>query len=163
LVNYSNNGYGYATGTDCFLKRDFGKLSGWFSYSYLIARRKTGNFVEPSSPDFDITHNLTLVAKYMFTDNFNVGCTYRYATGKPYTPSVVGYNTQRVPDYQRFDLSLFYLHNFYKGNLTVFYLMVSNLFNRINIFDYMYSADYSTRTPIKGDGRSFYFGVSIDL
>jgi len=163
LANYSNNGYGYATGTDCFLKRDFGKLNGWFSYSYLIARRKAGNFVELSSPDFNIPHNLTLVAKYMFTDNFNVGCTYRYATGKPYTPSVAEYNTQRVPDYQRFDVSLFYLHNFYKGNLTVFYLMVSNLFNRINIFDYVYSADYSTRTPIKGDGRSIYFGVSIDL
>jgi vitamin B12 transporter len=162
IVNYTNGGYGYASGFDLFLKRDYGILSGWLSYSYLHARRKSGEFLELTPPDFDITHNLTVASKLWLGQRMNVSTTYRYATGKPYTPAPSLFNSERIPDYHRADLSLSLLHSLFPGNLTVFFVSVSNIFDRKNIFDYYYSPDYSTRTEVSSTmGRMLYFGFSI--
>jgi len=162
--NYVNEGYGYAKGIDVFVKRSLGRLSGWVSYSYLKARRKWMDYPRMVSPYFDITHNFTAVLKLSVLRGFEVGLSYRYATGKPYTPAPGQYNVARVPDYQKLDLSLSCLYSFFEGNLTVFYLAVSNLLNRVNIFDYRYSSDYSGREPVKSSfGRSVYFGVSFAM
>lgn len=162
--NYTNDGYGYAKGVDLFVKLSFKSASGWLSYSYLKARRKWKEFPDLRPPYFDITHNLTLVAKYDLTSHLNLGATYRFATGKPYTPAPGQHNSERVPDYQRLDMSLSYLCSFFEGNFTVFYLSVSNLLGRVNIFDYRYSPDYSQREPVKSSfGRSVYFGVSLSI
>jgi len=164
VKNYTNDGYGYAEGIDLFVKRSFSRLSGWISYSYLKARRKWFEYKRLTPPYFDITHNFTATVKYSFSPRFGLGLSYRHATGKPYTPAPEQYNTARVPDYEKLDLSLSYLHQFFEGNLTVFYLAVSNLLNRVNIFDYRYSPDYSKREPVKSSfGRSVYFGVSFSF
>jgi len=162
-LNYTNRGYGYAKGLDLFLKRNIGKLNNRFSYSYLVARRKSGNFIKLTPPDFDITHNITLVSSYQIFDWLAVQTAYRFATGKPYTANPDQYNTKRVPHYERIDLNLEYLHSFYEGNFTVFYIAISNLFNRINCFDYEYSKDYLRRKPVEGMKRTIYFGLSIKI
>ncbi len=162
--NYTNDGYGYAKGIDLFVKRSFKSASGWLSYSYLKSRRRWRDFPDLRPPYFDIPHNLTLVAKHDLTSHLNLGATYRFATGKPYTPAPGQYNTKRVPDYQRLDMSLSYLCSLFEGNFTVLYLSVSNLLRRVNIFDYRYSSDYSQREPVKSSfGRSVYLGVSLSI
>ncbi|MFQ6093063.1 MAG: TonB-dependent receptor domain-containing protein [bacterium] len=164
VLNFTNNGYGYAYGVDLFLKGSRSHWDGWMSYSYLSARRKEFEFTELASPDFDITHNLTLVAKRELSSRVNLAFTYRYATGKPYTPAPDAFNTQRGPDYERLDFMISYLHSFYPNNLTVFYGAVSNVFDRHNIYDYYYSPDFSQRTERRSVfGRSVYFGVSVSF
>lgn len=164
VKNYINDGYGYAEGIDLFVKRSLGWLSGWISYSYLRARRKWFEYKQLTPPYFDITHNFTATVRYCLSPRLSLGLSYRHASGKPYTPAPGRYNTARVPDYEKLDLSLSYLHQFFEGNLTVFYLAVSNLLNRVNIFDYRYSPDYSKREPVKSSfGRLVYFGVSFSF
>jgi vitamin B12 transporter len=117
-----------------------------------------------TSPYFDITNNLTLVLNASLTKNFSAGISFRYATGKPYTPAREQYHQARVPAYEKLDLSLSYLYSFFENNMTVFYLGISNLDGRINIFDYRYSLNYQRRDAVESSfGRSVYFGVSFNM
>ncbi len=163
-INYRNEGYGYAYGFDIFVKRNFQKLSGWISYSYLVARRKWFEYTQLTSPDFDITHNLSVVAKYGFSPRFNLGLLYRFATGKPYTAASGEYNKCRVPDYHKLDVNFSYLHYFVKGKPSVLYFSISNVLNRNNIFDYRYSEDYTQRQAVTSSmNRTIYFGISLSF
>jgi len=164
LLNYINEGHGYSTGIDLFAKNSYGPISGWLSYSWLKARRKWMDLPVLASPYFDITHNLTIVFNANLPKNIAVGFSYRYATGKPYTPKPEKYHNARVPEYQKLDLSLSYLYKFFENNMTVFYLGISNMLGRINIFDYRYSPDYQRRDAVESSfGRSVYFGVSFNM
>lgn len=162
--NYVNDGHGYAKGVDLFVKNTYGRVSGWLAYSWLEARRQWLDLPVLGSPYFDITHNLTMVLNVNLPKNFTVGCSFRHATGKPYTPGPERYHEARVPTYQKVDVSLTYLHSFFDNNMTVFYVAVSNLLGRINIFDYRYSSDYERRDAVESSfGRSVYFGVSFSM
>lgn len=161
VLNYSNKGYGFAKGYDLFLKHSFGLIQGRISYSFLTARRYWMDAPESVSPDFDITHNLNVVLQANVSDDFKLGLAYRFATGKPYTSKASLYNDSRVPDYQKLDLNVSYLHTFFENNLTIFYIGISNLLGRDNIFDYYYSPDYQERYAVKSAMlRSVYFGIS---
>jgi vitamin B12 transporter len=163
-LNYVNKGHGYSTGIDVFAKNSYGQISGWISYSWLKARRKWMDSPVLTSPYFDITHNLTLVLNANLPKNFSAGISFRYATGKPYTPALEKYHQARVPVYEKLDLTLSYLYSFFENNVTVFYLAISNLDGRINIFDYRYSPDYQRRDAVESSfGRSVYFGVSFNM
>jgi hypothetical protein len=162
-LNYTNDGYGYATGVDIFLKNSFGPASGWISYSWLLARREWHDIPVLASPYFDIPHNFSAVINVDLPHNFALGMGFRYATGRPYTPDFGRYNEARVPSYQKLDLNLTYIHHFVETDMAVFYLSVSNLLDRINIFDYRYSEDFTRRDPVESAfGRSWYFGIQIN-
>ena len=163
-LNYVNRGHGYSRGIDVFAKNSWGPISGWISYSWLQARRKWMDLSVLASPYFDISHNFTLVLNADLPKNFAAGISFRYATGKPYTPAPEQYHRARVPDYQKLDFSLSYLYSFFDNNMTVFYLGLSNVLGRINIFDYRYSPDYQRRDAVESSfGRSVYFGVSFNM
>jgi len=163
-LNYVNHGHGYSIGIDLFAKNSFGPISGWISYSWLKAQRKWMDLPVLASPYFDITHNLTMVLNASLPKNFSAGFSFRYATGKPYTPAPGKYHKARVPAYRKLDFSLSYLYSFFENNMTVFYLGISNLDGRINIFDYRYSPDYQRRDAVESSfGRSVYFGISFNM
>jgi len=163
-VNYTNDGHGYASGIDLFAKHRMGRFSAWASYSYLHTRRKWMDLRELASPYFDITHNATGVITVDLPRNLSAGCSFRYASGKPYTPGPGMYNTERVPPYAKADITLSWIHSFLGSDMTIVYAAVSNALNRINIFDYKYSADFSRRAPVKSSfGRSFYFGFQVNI
>jgi len=164
VLNYTNNGYGFAKGVDIFLKNRIGHVSGWISYSFLKARRKWMDLPVLSSPYFDITNNLTAVITADLPHNLSAGMSFRYATGKPYTPGPELYNTERVPPYEKIDINLSWIHSFFGNDMTVIYAAVSNLLGRINIFDYKYSAGFQRRAAVKSSfSRSFYFGFQINI
>ncbi len=163
-INYTNKGYGSAKGIDIFIKNRLGPISGWISYSWLRARRKWMDIPVMAPPYFDITHNLTSVLSVDLFSNLSFGTSLRYATGKPYTPAKGEYNTARVPDYIKLDITLSYLCTIFRSNMTVFYVAVSNLLGRINIFDYRYSDDYKRREAVESSfARSVYFGFSTNI
>jgi vitamin B12 transporter len=173
-------GIGSSRGADVFLKGGYpGVINGRISYSYVDAKRTdplTG--VEARAP-FDVTNSLTLVLDKSFGVGWSASGALRYATGKPYTP-VVGASfdqsrnvwvpaysapfSERLPPLQRVDLSLSRFMRLSPQTFLVLFASVNNLFDRVNIFDYRYSADYSQRIPIRSlFNRSFYVGGSISF
>ena len=177
-----------ASGLDLFLKRgDFlsTRFSGWMAYSLLRSRRlqvrhigSEIHYEEAPSP-YDITHNLTLVAKMRLIDDLSGGLTVKYATGRPITPIVgaipvanQGYylpiegrvGSERLPSFRQVDGQLSYLLPFGANHQAIFYLAINNLLNRANVLDYDYSIDYSQRQPRTTTfSRSIYFGATVTL
>ncbi len=179
-TNYSNNGYGYARGIDLMYKASFTNgFSGWISYGFIDTKRKWLDYPSLLPSDYDVTHNLALVLKYNFSQDFQAGINYKYATGKPFTP-VTGAelqkvqdvyeplyglkNSSRLPDYQRLDLRLTYLTNLF-NNFTVFYIEALNVLNISNIFDYSYNYNYSRKAAVKSyfGRRTVVFGAQMNL
>lgn len=185
---YESAGEGLARGVDVFLK--YGgflqtRVNGWISYSYLTSNRTqlrfspSGAVFEKGPSPFDISHNLTLVAKARVIGFWSTGFTFRHATGRPITPITgallieeQGYylpiegpvGSERLPAFQRLDMNLSYYLPFGRGHNATFYFAVSNLLNRSNVLDYNYTADYSERTERRSNYKRFvYFGVSVNL
>ncbi len=162
--NYSNQGHGYAWGVDCFVKQSMGPVSGRVAYSFLKSRRYWMDAPKMAPPYFDVPHNLTWVMTMDLPGRFSFGTSYRFAIGKPYSPGPDAYHTARVPDYQKWDMSVSRIHSFTGTDMTILYLAVSNLAGRRNIFDYRYSSDYKRRDPVESAfGRSIYFGVQVNF
>lgn len=184
----ANRGNGQASGLDVFVK--YGgflktRVHGWASYSFLhsrrlLARDVAGSYLYEKAPsDFDITHNLTIVAKFQITAPLSFGCTYRYATGRPitpiaeaikdpvfdyYTPIEGSVNSERLPSFHRLDANLSFYYPYGRDNFAVFYLSVANVLNRDNILGYDYSANYSNRTPRSTNYLRFiYFGITTSI
>jgi len=184
----ANHGNGEASGLDVFVK--YGRFlktraHGWASYSFLhsrrlLARDLAGKYLYEKAPsDFDVTHNLTIVAKLQITAPLSFGCTYRYATGRPITPIVDAIkdpaynfytpiegrvNAERLPSFQRLDANLSFYYPYGRNNFAVFYLSVANVLNRENILGYEYSADYQSRTPRATNYLRFiYFGITTTI
>ena len=163
-LRYTNEGHGYARGIDTFFKDKYGRWTGWIAYSWLQARRRWMDLPVLASPYFDITHNVIAVLNVDLPMRFSVGFSCRYATGRPYTPGPERYHEARVPDYLKVDIQMTYLHSFFDSNTTVFYIAVSNVLGRINIFDYRYSSDWQRRDAVESSfGRTVYFGFSFNM
>ncbi|HMQ06577.1 MAG TPA: TonB-dependent receptor [Saprospiraceae bacterium] len=116
-------GKGRAFGTEWFLKRNSGTLTGWISYT--LAR--TERLVEGINNDswypsrFDQTHNFGLTLFYEINKRMTLSSNFVYITGTPVTFATSrfeqqGYiiphnefndrNNVRIPDYHRLDFSL---------------------------------------------------------
>lgn len=114
-------GKGRAYGAEFLARKNFGKLSGWISYTYSRSKRtvKDINFGEEYVSPYDRPHNVSIVLNYELTKRFDVSATWVYNTGQPvtypygkYTVDGVTYsiyngerNKSRYPDYHRLDLS----------------------------------------------------------
>lgn len=186
--NVDNIGRGRARGVDVFAQ--YGaflrtRFNGWMAYSFLQSRRVQARYRgedlthEQGPSPFDITHNLSVVGKLRVVGFLSVGLSLRYATGRPVTPIVeavevegAGYylpvegpvGSERLPDFVKLDAQASYFLPFREGSSIVFYLALSNVFDRANVIDYDYSADYTERTERTTNfRRSVYFGVTITL
>ncbi|MGE5499757.1 MAG: hypothetical protein ACM3Q2_16925, partial [Syntrophothermus sp.] len=172
LINYDNSGYGFANGLDVIFKGTLPlDINGWISYGYINTKRFWLDYKELTSSSFDITHSFTIVAKYNISNNFQLGLTAKYATGRPFTPVISSVyhkqwgvfepvygpaNSKRFPDYRRVDLRLTYLDQVAGGMRLVAYLEGLNILNLKNIHGYTYSGDYSQQKEIKS-----YFGYRM--
>jgi hypothetical protein len=181
LLNYNNNGYGFAQGIDFMIKGDlFGLIDGWISYGFINTKRKWMDFEELSSSSFDITHNLTVIAKYNITQSFQIGINYKYATGRPFTPVINSNyisdldifepvygndNSDRHPTYQRLDIRLTYLTQLFDNYFTVLYVEGLNILDINNIFGYSYNRDYSQRSSVDSyfGRRTIVFGFQVRI
>jgi hypothetical protein len=126
-----------------------------------VSRRNWEDYPYLAPPDFDITHNLTLILNVSPVPVFGIGAKYMYATGKPFTPIGEEFHSDRLPSYWTLDLSASYLHSFFTGNLTVFYFSVNNVTNRNNILEYR---NGDKNSPVESSyGRLYYFGMSFQI
>ena len=114
-------GKGRAYGAEFLARKNYGKFSGWISYTYSRSKRtvKDINFGEEYVSPYDRPHNVSIVLNYEISKRFDVSATWVYNTGQPvtypygkYTVDGVTYsiyngerNKGRYPDYHRLDLS----------------------------------------------------------
>ena len=114
-------GKGRSYGAEFIVRKNYGKLTGWVSYTYSRSFRtvKGINHDEEYRSPFDRPHCISIVVNYEFNDRFNMSANWIYNTGQPVTypygkftdhgstyAIYNGYRNQsRYPDYHRLDLS----------------------------------------------------------
>ena len=181
ILNYDNNGYGFASGVDAIIKGALPfDVNGWLSYGFINTKRKWMDYEKLTNSDFNINHNFTMVAKYNFSSMWQIGINYKYATGRPFTP-IIGSeyrevrkiyepiygldNSDRYKDYQRLDFRITHLNQLFNKYFIVFYLEALNVLNFNNSFGYAYNSDYSEKKVVKSyfGRRTIVVGAQINL
>jgi len=181
ITNYDNGGYGYAKGIDFIFKtNNFFGIEGWFSYGIMDSKRFWMDYDEFTNSSYNITHNLTIVAKYSLTDSWQIGVNCKLASGRPYTP-VIGSiyhadtkvyepvygptNSEKYQPYKRIDLRILHIFRLFNKYTSVFYIEGLNIFNFRNLFGYTYSKDYSSKKEVESyfGRRMLVLGMSVNL
>jgi hypothetical protein len=123
LKNDLVTGTGSAYGLELMLKKDYGKLKGWLSYTLSWANRKFDaiNNGNPYFAKYDRRHNLALVGTYKINDKWTAGATQIISSGNRFTlptswyfinnapiKEYSNYNNAQIPSYIRTDVSVNY-------------------------------------------------------
>ncbi|MDN3670283.1 TonB-dependent receptor [Echinicola jeungdonensis] len=112
-------GKGWSYGTEFYLKKNKGPLTGWVSYTWSRSKRKFDGVdrgeIYPAS--WDRPHDLSLVGIYKLSKKLTLSGTFVYRTGDAVTFPIGKYqvdgevinrygkrNNDRLPDYHRLDL-----------------------------------------------------------
>jgi hypothetical protein len=149
-------GDGYAYGLEFLIRKNFGKTTGWLSYTYSRTWRKIEGISDDNwyNPRFDRPHDITLVLNHEFSKRWSANMTFVYTTGQAVTFPIGSYevdtqrlplygsqrNADRFPDYHRMDASVTW-RNTDKGrkwrgswNFSIY-----NLYGRKNPFAYQFT------------------------
>lgn len=157
-------GIGRAYGAEFLVRKTKGRLTGWVSYTYA----RTFIRVDGEFPDeiinfgvyypanVDKPHDVTLVGTYKFSRRFSLASTFTYSTGRPITYPVGQYqlgtatllnysrrNQFRVPDYMRWDVSVFFEGNHRKNKLlhSSWAFAVYNVLGRNNVYSIFFVSE----------------------
>ena len=175
----NNAGVGFVRGFELFLKRDPARetrLFGWVSYSYSDTQEK-----EPLEDyyyrDFDQRHTMNIVVRVRPFGRWHIDSRFSYGSGFPWTPVMLdpeGYprfdkdgvvwgekNSERYPEYSRWDLRLSWNHRFFGRLPFEFYIEIINLQGRKNVYNYYWSNDYRTRYVSYMLPRMPFFGIKF--
>jgi len=150
-------GKGRAYGAEFIVRKNYGKLTGWVSYTYSRAFRtvKGISHDEEYISPYDRPHNISIVVNYAFTDRFDVSATWVYNTGQPvtlpygkYTVDGVTYsiyngyrNKSRYPDYHRLDLAANLKCKPHKRWQSEWNFSIYNAYARHNTWAIMFSSE----------------------
>lgn len=168
-------GKGTSYGAEFFLKKNYGKLSGWIGYTISKTDRIFKDINEGKSfpATYDRRHDLSVVANYEINNKLEAGAVFVYGTGNTYTPIRSLYfieqslnveygqrNSARLSPYHRIDFSLTYTpkENTEKRFKSSWTASVYNAYNRRNTF-----FTYTTLTTDlnAGTAQAEAFKVSI--
>lgn len=129
------SGDGRAWGSEVFVKKNYGKWSGWMSYTYSRTQLRINddnpelriNRGEWFPTNFDRPHNLSLVSKLKVGKESTFDANFTYQSGRPTNAIVSAYqigvqpvphfserNQFRIPDYIRLDIALTAADNIWK-------------------------------------------------
>lgn len=149
-------GRGYAYGAEFLLRKNSGKTSGWFSYTYSRTWRVIEGISEnlPFNPRFDRPHDLALVLNHQFDKRWSAALTFIYTTGQAVTFPIGTYevdnqrlplygprrNEDRFPDYHRMDAAVTWKNRDqgkkWRGSWN---FSIYNLYGRKNPFSFQFT------------------------
>ncbi|MBX6380514.1 outer membrane receptor protein involved in Fe transport [Thermoflavifilum aggregans] len=141
-------GKGWSYGSELFIHKQKGKLTGWLSYTLSWTWRKFPdlNNGQKYPARFDRRHDLNLVATYRFNDRWNFSADFVFATGNAVTipnqfyfiegtltQSYTEINGYRMQPYNRLDIAAVYTprpkhHRFHHSWMFSIY----NVYSRLN-------------------------------
>lgn len=153
-------GDGYSRGIDLLAQKKYGKLTGWMGYTLSETRYKFPIYGDKYfSANQDVTHEFKAAVICKMVKDFTLSLTWIYATGKPYTRPIGGYNlgtpnggslsflvvdgknNARYPNYHRMDFSAKYDLSFIKEFKSSISLSLFNLYDRANVWYKDFSYD----------------------
>ena len=171
---------GRAYGVELMLKKNQGKLNGWFSYAYSRAELRQADSREERPVNrgdwypaaYDKPHEFKMAGNYKFTQRYSVSLNCEYSTGRPITLPTSKYeysggdlvyyserNQYRIPDFFRLDFAI-NIEPSHKLTLLThssFSLGVYNLTGRKNA----YSVYYTTENGVLKGYKMSIFGAPI--
>ncbi|MFB6258460.1 MAG: carboxypeptidase-like regulatory domain-containing protein [Flavobacteriales bacterium] len=113
-------GEGWSYGAEFMLKKKRGDLTGWFSYTWSKTERKVEAIDQGDTyyAPYDRRHDLSLSLAYQLSDRVSISTNFAYKTGRAITLPSARYsfqgnsapyfperNSNRLPDYHRWDLA----------------------------------------------------------
>lgn len=122
-------GRGWSYGAEIFVKRTFGKLTGWVGYTWSKTERlfESLNGGNKFPAKYDRRHDLSVVVSYKLSDRWTFSTAFIYATGNTLTLPTSWYvqdqdllfnygqrNSTRMAPYHRLDLSAIWYSKAYK-------------------------------------------------
>jgi len=141
---------GSVIGFDALIKKQYGSLKGWLSYSF--SRSIKNGTLHNYFASYDRTHTIKLLVKMEPWENWEVNAFWIYSSGLPYTPAIGKYlketihgfdwaleygrkNSLRYDDYHRLDIAI--TKTFIWDKLVAkFYIQAINVYNSKNSFNY---------------------------
>ena len=120
------NGNERAYGMEIFLKKKFGKLTGWFGYTLSKSERRVSSQFEEETinegryfpTNYDRTHDIAITGIYQLSPFFSISSSFVYYTGKPFSfpsskyeidgiqvPHYPNRNLNRLSNYHRMDIA----------------------------------------------------------
>lgn len=101
LESQFTSGQGEAYGIELFINKRLGSFTGWIGYTLAWTRRQFdelngGNWF---SPRYDQRHDIQIVLNYEFSDSWELGASWVYATGQAFTMPTSTYQFQQPEDY----------------------------------------------------------------
>ncbi len=161
--NYFVFGEGNSYGVELFVKKRYGKFTGWIGYTLSKTDRKFKeiNDGETFPAKYDRRHDLSLTLSYQFNKKLSASTVFVYATGNTTTLPVARYvidgkiiheygkrNSYRMAPYHRLDISLNWLIKQTDKWESSINFSVYNVYNRKNpyfiYFDYTGNASEGT-------------------
>ena|GEM_PF-5757980 len=172
---FENSGIGYSWGFDFMLRKHFTSTShwwGWFTYSYSRSRRKYLPDSDWTNYGYDRPDIINLVVDYVPDEKWEIGASWKYAYGNPYTVvkgsiniedtgiyiPVTGSEKKRNPPYHRLDLRVERKFLFNRWKLSIF-TDIANLYFHLNPTVYVYDYDYARRIPVALVPFMMNFGI----
>ncbi len=176
----TNSGNGKAYGVELFIKKSLtDKFSGWLSVTGSKSKIENNQRNETFFTRYDQPIIASLVLSSKLENNWFIDLKWYFRSGRPYTPvidaepivnkntgetsfyrAVFGkINSARYPVYHRMDARISKRMNFSRWTLET-YIGVLNLYNRDNVNEYIYSFNYSTKSPTFQLPLFFTFGVN---
>lgn len=168
------SGTGQNYGAEFMFKKNYGRVTGWVSYTLGWATRSFPEIAggRPFPSKHDRRHNLSVVATYCPVSRLELSAVFVYASGLPFTMPVSVYivgenvlseygdrNGSRMPDYHRLDFSATW-HLRQKGRCRhSFNLSLYNVYARNNpiFMDVKVNYDEHDNTvELSPEGISFY-------
>jgi outer membrane cobalamin receptor len=134
--NDINQGNGFTKGVDLLLQKSAASWKTWITYTYQdsqnrFSRLNEGRFFS-SNADIQHSFNLAFTKKW---EDFLFTAGWFWHSGKPFSSvddagAITSYNSQRLPDYHRLDISASYQFQNKIGNTFKIGISVYNLYNR---------------------------------
>jgi hypothetical protein len=149
--NADNNftfGEGESYGLELFIKKNYGKTTGWIGYTLSKTTRQFENINngEEFSAKYDRRHDLSLIVSHELNKRWSLSAVFVFATGNSFTPTegwylmdnatfiteYGDYNSFRMKDYHRLDFSATYQLKKRKNFNSSLNFSVYNIYNRHN-------------------------------
>jgi len=142
-------GKGRSYGLEFYVKKKFGKVTGWISYTLsrteqTIEGINSGNMYPAK---YDRLHDVSIVGTYKLNERLSFGATWVYYTGNAVTfpsgqyvidgqtiPYYTERNGYRMPDYHRLDLNLHLEGKKGKMTRSSWDFSIYNVYNRYNAY-----------------------------